>query len=154
MDKKIFDLYANISGFLKKKQGKLSLSSEKRYFRIINGKIIAYSEKEDTKLKGIISIESIIKIEVGSKKDLSFKIVYPNKNYDLCAKTEEQKNLWVSALQELRKEIFRIKHKKILSEEEINTIKENENNEDNKETDKKEKNWKTKRLDRDTFDVK
>jgi hypothetical protein len=154
MDKKIFEQYANISGFLKKKQKLISFSKEERFFRIINGKIIAYSEKEFTKLKGIILIESIIKIEE-NKDDKSFKIIYPNKNYELCASSEDQKNLWITALQQLRKEIYRIKSGgKILSEGDINQIKENEKININKENDKKEKNWKVKHLDRDTFDVK
>jgi hypothetical protein len=154
MDKKIFDQYANISGFLKKKQKLLSLSSEERFFKIINGKIIAYSEKEFTKLKGIILIESIIKIEA-KKDEKNFKIFYPNKNYELCASSEDKKNLWVTALIELRKEIFRLKNGgKILSEEEVDKIQEKENKSIEKENDKNEKNWKPKHLDRDTFDVK
>lgn len=148
MDKKIFDQYGSISGYLKKKQKLLSISKEQRFFRIVNGKNIAYSDKEDTELKGIIVIELIKKIET-KKDDKHFKLIYPNKNYELGAASEEQKNLWVTGIQELRKEIFRIKTGRVLSEEEINKIQEDEAN----NNEKNEKNWKVKYLDRDTFEV-
>ena len=148
MDKKIFNQYGSLSGFLKKKQGMISFASEERFFKIVNGKNIAYSEKENTELKGIIEIHSIKKIET-KNNDKNFKIIYPKKDYDLGAPSEEIKNKWVTAILELRKEIFRIKSGEILSEEEINNL---QGNEEGKEKDKK--NWKVKCLDRDTFDVK
>ena len=61
MDKEIFEKYGSLSGYLDKKKN--YFQSQKRFFRIINGKSIVYSDKEGSEAKGVIEIESIIKID-------------------------------------------------------------------------------------------
>lgn len=61
MNKEIFEKYASLKGFLDKKQN--MFLSQKRYFRIINGKSLVYSENEKSEAKGVIEIEQIIKVE-------------------------------------------------------------------------------------------
>ena len=84
----------------------MSFANDDRFFKIVNGKNITYSEKENTELKGIIVIQSIIRIET-KNKDKNFKLIYPNKNYELAAPSEEIKNQWVTAITELRKALIK-----------------------------------------------
>ena len=61
MNKEIYDKYGSLSGFLEKKQN--MFLSQKRFFKILNGKSILYSEKDGSETKGVIEIENITKIE-------------------------------------------------------------------------------------------
>ena len=61
MEKEIFDKFGSLKGFLDKKKN--IFQSQKRFFRVINGKSIVYSEDEKSEAKGVIEIEQIIKIE-------------------------------------------------------------------------------------------
>ena len=58
MDKEIFDKYGSLSGYLDKKKN--IFSNQRRFFRIVNGKTIVYSDNEKSEAKGVIEIEQII----------------------------------------------------------------------------------------------
>ena len=66
MDKEIYDKYSKMCGFLDKKKN--FLLSQKRYFRILNGKSLVYSDQEDTEVKGVIEIDQIQKIRHENNK--------------------------------------------------------------------------------------
>lgn len=55
---------STFSGFLKKNSPSLFKGYQKRYFRILEGKIMAYFESEnDKEPKGLINIDSIIELQ-------------------------------------------------------------------------------------------
>jgi hypothetical protein len=61
MDPEIFEKYGSYCGYLDKKKN--FFVSQNRFFRIVNGKTIVYSDNETSEPKGFIEIEQIIKIE-------------------------------------------------------------------------------------------
>lgn len=145
MDKEVFDKYSSLSGYLDKKQN--MLISQKRFFRIVNGKSIVYSKSENTEVKGVIEIEQIIKVE--PLKGKSFKIEIPGKVFELSASTEDEKINWVVGLGELKREIFKIKTGGYLNEKEMEELQ----NKERKENENQGKNWKMKNVTKTTMEV-
>ena len=91
-------------GWLKKKSPKLFGGWQKRYFRILEGKLIVYSEKKDSKdLKGQIPFEHISNPESKDKTKLKFNL--EGREFILDAETEENKNKWLYVISTLLKEI-------------------------------------------------
>lgn len=96
--------------YLDKKARNIFLGFQKRYFRCLEGKIIIYTEKKESKqLKGQIQIKSIKKVKSIDTKTFSFEC--DNVEYILKAESEQLKNKWIEVLSFLLME----------------TIKENEN---------------------------
>lgn len=61
MDATIYDQFGSLSGYLNKKKN--FFISQKRFFKIINGKTLVYSDNETSEPKGCIEIENISKID-------------------------------------------------------------------------------------------
>jgi hypothetical protein len=61
MDPEIYEKYGNMSGWLGKKYSMFIY--QRRFWKIVNGKNLVYSENETSETKGCIDIEKIIKIE-------------------------------------------------------------------------------------------
>ncbi len=61
---------SNFSGMLKKKSPKLFAGWQKRFFKVIDGKLLTYSEKEaDISTKGALEIILITQLKkVGEKR--------------------------------------------------------------------------------------
>ena len=89
--------YEFFEGYLEKKARNILLGFQKRYFRCLEGKIIIYTEKKDSKqLKGQIQIKSISLIKSIDSKTFSFEC--ENIEYLLKAETEQLKNKWIEVI--------------------------------------------------------
>ena len=105
--------YNFYEGSLEKRANHKILGFHKRYFRCLEGKIIIYAEKKESKkINGQIEIKLITSIKSIDSK--TFSIECDNIEYLLKAKTEQIKNKWIEV---------------------INTLMENINKNDKKEND-------------------
>ena len=93
-----------LAGWLEKKSPKTFGGYHKRFFRVIDGEYIIYTEKEKEKadVRGRLNIDSIAK--VNKKDDLKFQVHMSNEDkvYHLKAKTKEIRDKWVAAIEVLR----------------------------------------------------
>ena len=91
----------NMSGWLEKKSQKTFGGYQKRFFKIINGDYITYSEKEEeiSKSKVRITIISIDSVEKKEDKKFRFEMKNDDKVYHLKAKTKEARDKWVAAIE-------------------------------------------------------
>ena len=93
-----------LSGWLEKKSPKTFGGYHKRFFRVIDGEYIIYTEKEKEKsdVRGRLNIDAIAK--VNKKDDLKFQVHMSNEDkvYHLKAKTKEIRDRWVAAIEVLR----------------------------------------------------
>ena len=88
-------------GFLEKKSKNLISTWQKRYFHILDGKIMIYSEKkEDSNIKGQLNLELISFPEPHEKK--AFKFTLEDREFILKAKSEEERNKWIEVLKLLK----------------------------------------------------
>ena len=91
-------------GFLKKKSPSLFGGWQKRYFRILDGKVMVYSEKEnDPKPKGHVKLEQISKAE--ATEDKIFKFTLDDRDFILQAESNEERDKWIKVLNHLVDEI-------------------------------------------------
>ena len=92
-----------LSGWLEKKSPKTFGGYHKRFFRVIDGEYIIYTEKEKEKsdVRGRLNIDAIAK--VNKKDDLKFQVHMSNEDkvYHLKAKTKEIRDKWVAAIEVL-----------------------------------------------------
>ena len=89
-------------GYLEKKARNIFLGFQKRYFRCLEGKIIIYTEKKESKqINGQMEINLISSIK--STDSRTFLIECDNIEYILKAKTEELKNKWIEVVKSLMK---------------------------------------------------
>ena len=91
----------SMSGWLEKKSQKTFGGYQKRFFKIINGEYLTYSEKEAdiSKSKVKIMLDSIGSVQ--KKEDKKFRLQMSNedKMYHLKAKTKEARDKWVAAIE-------------------------------------------------------
>lgn len=89
--------YKNFKGVLSKKSPKPLGGWQKRFFRVVEGKVIVYSEKEnDKKPKGHIQISQISKAISVEKKVLSFSL--EGRDFVLKAEDEASKDKWIQVI--------------------------------------------------------
>jgi len=89
-------------GFLDKKSPALLKGFQKRYFRILDGKILVYSEKkDDKKLKGQVSFDQITSYPIETEKNIFKFSVLDGKDFILRAQNEETKKKWIYVLTKL-----------------------------------------------------
>ena len=62
MDEITLETAQNFKGYLSKKSPSLFAGYQKRYFKVLDGKLLTYSEKEGGEAKGAINIELISEI--------------------------------------------------------------------------------------------
>ena len=92
--------YQFFEGYLEKKARNILLGFQKRYFRCLEGKIIIYTEKKESKqLKGQIQIATISSIKSIDSKTFSFEC--ENIEYQLKAENEQLKNKWIEVIRYL-----------------------------------------------------
>ena len=87
-------------GYLEKMARNIFLGFQNRYFRCLEGKIIIYTEKKESKqINGQIDIKLISSIKSIDSK--TFLIECDNIEYILKAKTEQLKNKWIEVIKYL-----------------------------------------------------
>jgi len=91
----------SMSGWLEKKSQKTFGGYQKRFFKIINGEYLTYSEKEAdiSKSKVKIMIDTIGSIQKKEDKKLRLQMSNEDKMYHLKAKTKEARDKWAAALE-------------------------------------------------------
>ena len=86
-----FENCSNYSGWVKKKASKVMVGWQKRFFRIIQGKVILYSEKEDDdNPKGQIMISAINQAVAIDKNQ--FQLTLGTKCFHLKTKEPEKRD--------------------------------------------------------------
>ena len=101
-----------LSGYLEKKSKGLISKWQKRYFRILEGKIMVYCEKpEDIEIKGQFIIDQITMPE--SLEERIFKFNLENRDFIFRTKDEAEKNKWINALRLLKTKLVEDKKKDI-----------------------------------------
>ena len=92
-----FENCSNYSGWVKKKASKVMVGWQKRFFRIIQGKVILYSEKEDDdNPKGQIMISAINQAVAIDKNQ--FQLTLGTKCFHLKTKEPEKRDEWVKVI--------------------------------------------------------
>lgn len=92
--------YKNFRGFLKKKSPNPIRGWQKRYFRVLDGKLLVYSKKEnDENVKGHIQISHITKATSVEKK--IFKFALDEREFILQAEDENIKEQWIEVINRL-----------------------------------------------------
>jgi hypothetical protein len=91
----------NMSGWLEKKSQKTFGGYQKRFFKIINGEYLTYSDKEADISKSKVKIMLDFIGSVQKKEDKKFRLQMNNedKMYHLKAKTKEARDKWVAAIE-------------------------------------------------------
>ena len=94
----------NLSGWLEKKSQKTFGGYQKRFFKIVNGQYLTYSEKEADILKSKVRIPIDSIDSVQKKEDKKFRIHMNNedKMYHFKANTKEIRDKWVAAFELLQ----------------------------------------------------
>ena len=92
--------YGAFESYLEKKARNIFAGWQKRYFRILEGKILIYTEsKESKQLKGFIQIKKIVYIKSIDSKSFAFE--EGGRQYLLKAESEELKKKWIEAIKYL-----------------------------------------------------
>ncbi len=90
-----------LKSWLEKKSPKTFGGYQKRYFRILDGDSIIYTDKDTDKyeIKGRVNIDTIT--NVSKKEDTKFRITVSGEDrvYHLKAKTKELRDKWVAAIE-------------------------------------------------------
>ena len=98
----------SFSGYLEKKSESFLAFWQKRYFQILEGKIMIYSEKkDDNQIKGQINLEQITMPE--SVDNEIFKFSLDTKIFNLKAENTEEKNKWINVITLLKNRLVEIR---------------------------------------------
>ena len=98
----------SFAGYLEKKSNSLLALWQKRYFQILEGKIMIYSEKkDDNQIKGQINLEQISMPE--SVENKVFKFNLDSKIFTLKAKTIEEKDKWINVITLLKNKLVEMR---------------------------------------------
>ena len=98
------------SGYLEKKSKGLITTWQKRYFRILEGKIIVYMEKpEDIEIKGQFILDQITIPQ--SVESNVFKFNLESRDFIFRTKDEEEKNKWINIILLLKNKINEAREK-------------------------------------------
>ena len=94
----------SFAGYLEKKSKSLLGHWQKRYFQILEGKIMIYSvKKDDNQIKGQINLEQISMPESVEKK--VFKFSLDSRIFSLKAKSAEEKVKWINVITLLKNKL-------------------------------------------------
>ena len=98
----------SFAGYLEKKSKHLLPHWQKRYFQILEGKIMIYSvKKDDTQIKGQINLEQISMPESAENK--VFKFSLDSRIFFLKAKSAEEKNKWINVITLLKNKLIEMR---------------------------------------------
>ena len=90
-------------GYLQKKSPSLFGGWQKRFFKVLDGKVIVYFEKEnDQKAKGTIKLDEISDPE--ATEDKVFKFTLEQRDFILKAESNEERDNWVKVITKLKEE--------------------------------------------------
>ena len=93
-------------GYLQKKSPSLFGGWQKRFFKVLDGKVIVYFEKEnDQKAKGTIKLDEISNPE--ATEDKVFKFTLEQRDFILKAESNEERDNWVQVITKLKEEFNR-----------------------------------------------
>ena len=85
------------SGWLQKESPGLLKNYQKRFFSILNGRFLVYSEKEGTEVKGTIDLkEAITDGKLENVKN--FLVKYGDREFKLKAENETEKLKWIKVI--------------------------------------------------------
>ena len=105
-----FEEAKKFSGYLEKKSNGVISKWQRRYFIILEGKIMVYCEKpDDIEVRGQFILDQITKPESVDNRTFKFNLEY--RDFFLRAKDEQEKNKWVNILTLLRSKILEEKKK-------------------------------------------
>ena len=105
-----FEDAKKFSGYLEKKSNGVISKWQRRYFIILEGKIMVYCEKpDDIEVRGQFILDQITKPESVDNRTFKFNLEY--RDFFLRAKDEQEKNKWVNILTLLRSKILEEKKK-------------------------------------------
>ena len=95
-------------GFLGKKSKNLISTWQKRYFHILEGKVMIYSEKkDDNEIKGQFNLEQISFPE--SVDERIFKFRLEEREFILKAKTAKEKDKWIKVITLLKEKLLELR---------------------------------------------
>ncbi len=91
-----FDECKNFEGYLMKKSPRFFLIEvfQKRYFKILDGKLMIYMDKKEGEIKGQISFNQISSIQI-EKEDFIFSFNFNERKFILKADSNELRDKWV-----------------------------------------------------------
>ena len=97
-----FDECKNFEGYLMKKSPRFFLIEvfQKRYFKILDGKLMIYMDKKEGEIKGQISFNQISSIQI-EKEDFIFSFNFNERKFILKADSNELRDKWVYIIKEL-----------------------------------------------------
>ena len=99
-----FDVAKRYSGYLEKKSKGLITKWQRRYFHILEGKIIVYAEKpEDIEIKGLFILEQIS--EPQSQNERKFSFILEGRDFIFRADTAKEKDKWVKIIALLKNKL-------------------------------------------------
>ena len=95
-------------GFLSKKSKNLISTWQKRYFHVLEGKVMIYSEKkDDSNIKGQFNLEQISFPE--SVDERIFKFRLDEREFILKAKTGKEKEKWIKVITLLKEKLLEMR---------------------------------------------
>ena len=99
-----FDVAKRYSGYLEKKSKGLITKWQKRYFHILEGKIIVYAEKpEDIEIKGLFILDQIS--EPQSQNEREFSFILEGRDFIFRADTAQEKDKWIKIITLLKNKL-------------------------------------------------
>jgi hypothetical protein len=99
-----FDVAKRYSGYLEKKSKGLITKWQKRYFHILEGKIIVYAEKpEDIEIKGLFILDQIS--EPQSQNEREFSFILEGRDFIFRADTAKEKDKWIKIITLLKNKL-------------------------------------------------
>ena len=117
-----FDVAKKFSGYLEKKSKGIITKWQKRYFHILEGKIMVYAEKpEDIEIKGLFILDQISIPQSVSDREFSFLL--EGRDFAFRVNTPQEKEKWIKVITLLKAKITESKSmKKIGSQEQSMSI--------------------------------
>ena len=106
-----FDVAKKYSGYLEKKSKGLISKWQKRYFHILEGKIMVYAEKpEDIEIKGLFILDQISNPQ--SQNDREFSFILEGRDFIFRADNSKEKEKWIKIIILLKNKLKESKSQK------------------------------------------
>ena len=106
-----FDIAKKFSGYLEKKSNGLISKWQRRYFHILEGKIMVYAEKqEDNEIKGLFILDQISNPISSGEREFSF--ILEGRDFFLRANTSQEKEKWIKIITLLKDKLKENKSKR------------------------------------------
>ena len=106
-----FDVAKKYSGYLEKKSKGLISKWQKRYFHILEGKIMVYAEKpEDIEIKGLFILDQISNPQ--SQNDREFSFILEGRDFNFRADNSKEKEKWIKIIILLKNKLKESKSQK------------------------------------------